>query len=347
MKVLYISQSKLENSVNSVYIKGLEQNDVEIVKFYSSKKGIRAYIEAYSFLRKEQKWSDVIIIGYDSPGFVVVAKLFSDKKIVYNALCSVYERLIVSRNLASRVSFRAFSYWLLDFLAVHFADLVMLETNHQIEYFKKLFLVSGKNLFRAWTGVDEDKFYYADVVKNNVFTAVFRGALMPEAGADWVVRAAKILEDQPIEFIMVSNGMELQKITNLIEELKPRNLKFITNLLSQDDLRILVQKSHISIGQLSNHDRLNRTIPHKCYESLAMRLPYLTANNKGVMELLTDKETCLTCNPADPESLVQKIIWAKNNPDALNKIAENGYRLFKTKLTPKILAAELMDKILI
>ncbi len=108
-----------------------------------------------------------------------------------------------------------------------------------------------------------------------------------------------------------------------------------------------MQTAHISLGQLSSHDRLKRTIPHKCYESLAMGLPYLTASSEGVRELLVPGETCLVCNPADAKSLAEKILWAKENPDALNKIAENGYRLFQNKLTSKILAAELMNKIFV
>ena len=346
MRVLYISQSKLENSVNSVYIKGLEKNDVEIIKFHSSQKGIRQYIDMLVFLNKKRHGIDVVMVGYDSPGFVIVSALVLGKKVVYNALCSVYERLIVSRNLASRFSVKAFGYWLLDFFAVHSADLVMLETNNQIDYIKKLFFVSDKKLVRAWTGVDEDKFYYNPIVKkNDVFTVVFRGALMPEAGADVVVRAAKILENQSIKFIMVSNGGELKKITDLIEELKPKNLKFITDFLSQEDLLLLVQQLHISLGQLSDHDRLKRTIPHKAYESLAMKLPYLTASNPGILELLTPDETCLTCNSADAESLAEKILWAKNHPQEIEMIVENGYQLYQTKLKSDILARELLDRI--
>jgi len=34
---------------------------------------------------------------------------------------------------------------------------------------------------------------------------------------------------------------------------------------------------------------------------------------------------------------------AKNNPELKDKIAENGYQLFKQKLTPKVLGKELKE----
>ncbi len=346
MKILYLSQSKLENSVNAVYIKGLEQNGVRVIGFQVSKKWIGGCFEAVKFLKKQGKDADAVIVGYDSPSLIIVSALISGKKVIYNALCSVYERLIVSRNLAPKFSLRSFYYWLLDFLATHSAELVMVETSRQADYFKKLFKVTGRKLFIARTSVDGDIFYHNPAVsKFSTFTVLFRGALMPESGAEYVVRAAKLLEKENVDFIMISNGMLLEKILNLISELKPSNLKLITDFIPNEKLVEFMNKSHLSLGQLSNHERLNRTIPHKCYESLAMRLPYLTASNKGVLELLKDGETCITCEPADADSLAKKILWAKANPDKLNEIAGNGYELYTSSLTPKVLAGHLLDKI--
>ena len=169
--------------------------------------------------------------------------------------------------------------------------------------------------------------------------------MLPEAGAEYAVRAAKILEKEDIKVVMHANDQELPKIKKLIDELRPANFQLITEFLSDIDLRNLMQKCHLSLGQLSGHPRLQRTIPHKAYESLALRLPYLTADNKGVMELLKPGENCLVCRPADPQSLAEQILWAKAHPYELEQIAENGYRLYQEKLTAKTLAGELLKVI--
>lgn len=286
------------------------------------------------------------MVGYDSPQLVIFCRLFTRKKIIYNALCSVYERLIVSRALTRSFSPRAIYYWLIDFLAVNLANLVMVETDSQVDYFRKLFWAKQKKLFRAWTGVDEDIFYYNRYIKKPpIFTVIFRGQFLPESGVEYVVQAAKILENESINFIIHGGGQNINKIKKLIEELRPKNIKLMTDLLSAEELRILMQKCHLSLGQLSNHSRLERTIPHKCYESLAMRLPYLTAVNKGILELLKGGETCITCEPENAESLAEKILWAKDHPQELERISEKGHLLYKDKLSPRILAKKLLAHI--
>ena len=345
--VFYISFSKLEYSVNAVYIMGLEQNNVPVCKVHVNKRRFVDYFRALGEYWSNRKNIGFIIIGYDSPQLATLMRPFSRKKIVYNALCSVYERYVVSRAIVPRISIKSFYYWLIDFLGAHASDLVMLETNEQIKYFSRLFGVSEKKCFRAWTGVDESRFFYnPNILRPEIFTVIFRGGLLPESGAEYAVRAAKILEkEKGLQFIMHANDQELPKIQRLVQELRPANLRLITSFLSDEDLRTLMQKSHLSLGQLSSHPRLTRTIPHKAYESLVLRLPYLTANNRGIMELLEPGETCIVCNPADPESLAKQIMWAKNHPQELEKIAENGYRLYKEKLTSKILAGQLLQEV--
>lgn len=345
-RIFYISFSHLEYSVNVVYLQGLEQNGVALHKLRLVKGKIREYGRILKEYWRNRKDFDLIMVGYDSPLLVIWARLISQKKIVYNALCSAYERLIVSRAVASQFSLKSFYYWLTDFLAVHLADLVMLESNEQIDYFHRFFWVSKKKCIRAWTGVDEDKFVYdPTVAKPSVFTVMFRGGLLPESGAEYVIQAAKILEGENLKIVMHANDQELPKIKKLIEKLKPNNFELITDFLSDQDLKTFMQKSHLSLGQLSDHPRLRRTIPHKAYESLALGLPYLTAGNKGILELLKPGETCLVCHPADPVSLAEQIKWAQKHPIELAEIGKNGRRLYQEKLTAKVLADDLLKSI--
>ena len=168
---------------------------------------------------------------------------------------------------------------------------------------------------------------------------------MPEAGVEYVIKAAKILEGKNIKFIVIGGGILLEKTKELINELKPANLELVTDFMPREKLRETMQKCHLSLGQLSDHDRLSRTIPHKAYESLAMKLPYLTASNAGILELLKSGETCITCEPANAESLAEKIIWAKDNLQELERIAGNGYKLYCNQLVSHVLAKNLLDRI--
>lgn len=345
-KILYISRTRLDYSLNAVYLKGLRQNGVGVLSFQLPTGGIRGYLKALDFVRNNKKNTDALVVGYDSSVLAIFLRPFYGKKMIYSAALPIYERLITSRNLAGRRSLKGIYYWLIDFLAYHLADLTMIETNKQIEYIGKFYHVPKDKFVRAWVGVDEDNFFYQpNFQKFPTFTVLFRGALMPEAGAEYLVKAAKILENENINFVMLSGGMLVDKIKKLVQEVGPKNLELKTRLLPYEELRNVMQKCHLSLGQLSDHQRLRRTVPHKAFESLALKLPYLTASNTGILELLKDGETCITCKPADAKSLADKILWAKNNYEAAEKIAENGYKFYKNELTPVILVKKLIDSI--
>ena len=345
-KIIYISRTRLDHSLNSARIKELNKNGVEVIGFYVKSGGIRGLVKTASFCLHNSNNIDAVMVGFGSPVLVIFSRLFYHKRIVYNAVLTVYERMIISRGLTPKFSVKAIYYWFTDFMAVHFADLIMVESNQQADYFKKMFKVSGKKLYRNWIGVEEDRFFYDPLIKKlPVFTVLFRGLFVPESGVEYAIKAAKILEKKEVNFVIVGSGHCMPVVQKLISELKPSNLKIITDTLPQDHLNELMQSSHLSLGQLSNHERLSRTIPHKAYESLAIKLPYLTAFNTGILELLTPDETCLTCNPADAKSLAEKILWAKNNYPLVDKIAQNGYQLYQNKLRSHILVKNLLDRI--
>lgn len=344
MRIAYFTISSPSSSVNGIYIRGLRQNGVTVDVYPVKKKSPRQWLRFLNIASKQKP--DIYMVGYGSPGLVIFLRVCGKHPIIYNALCSVYERLIVSRGLASRFSAKALYYWLLDFLSFNFSNLVMLETDSQINYCHKFFLVSRRKCLRTWIGADNDRFFYdPEIKKPAIFTVLFRGMFLPESGVEYAIRAAKILENQSIQFVIVGNGRGIDKTKELLHELKPENVKLITEFLSNSELVQLMQGCDLSLGQLSDHPRLNRTIPHKAYESLVMRLPYLTAASRGILELLKPNKTCLTHKPANADSLAEMILWAKNHPQELAKIAQNGYQLFIQSLTPFKLAGQILPRL--
>ncbi|OGY51288.1 MAG: hypothetical protein A3J59_02350 [Candidatus Buchananbacteria bacterium RIFCSPHIGHO2_02_FULL_56_16] len=346
MKILYVGFNELYHTADKVYLHGLHSNGVDVIECFLVERGVKRYTRLLRCFLQHRRSVDWFVVGYASPQAVVFLRLLTFKKIIYNAVSSEYERMVVSRGLAKPFSLKGFYYWLLDFQASHCASLLMLESQHQIDYFRSLFKISAKKCFLAWTGVDGRIFYFDEkVAKFSQFTVIFRGRLLPESGAEVVVRAAKKLEGQGVKFLMVANGFWLKKIQALIDELKPANLTFYTEHLDDGELRLLMQQSNVSLGQLSNHPRLERTVPHKAYESLALKLPYLTGRNPAIMELLKEGETCLACNPADADDLAKKISWAKDHPTESAVIAQRGYELYRSTLTAQALASRLFKKV--
>jgi len=346
MKILYLSFTNTRYSSNATHIGGLRKCGVEVVTYFPPAQNWRKYPQIARFYFQNRKGAGFLIVGNDCPKLVIFLKIISRRPIIYNALCSVYERLIVSRVLTGRRSFKAFYYWLLDFFASHLSNLVMLESGYQIEYFSQLFLLKKTKCFLAWTGTDEELFFFdPQVEKTRDFMVIFRGRLLPEAGAEVAVEAAKILEPAGVKVLMYASGIGLPRIQSLIKKLQPSNLELVTDFLPIEQIREVMQSAHLSLGQLSAHPRLSRTVPHKAYESLVLKTAYLTARNEGVLELLRENGTCLAFNPGDARDLADKILWAKGHPVELARIANNAYELYQSHLTEKHLANRLLERL--
>jgi glycosyltransferase involved in cell wall biosynthesis len=214
-----------------------------------------------------------------------------------------------------------------------------------------------------YLGVDESKFFRdnsENPQKSNIvgtpqpvqtssdkrnFRVLFRGRITREAGAEHVVKAAKILEGKGVDFLIIGFGWgdAMARFDSAMTELKPNNVTYINKLVPIDDLRRMMSGCDVSLGQLSDNVRLTRTIPHKAYESMAMKLPYITARAEGIMEILTDRKNCLLTKPADPEDLADKILLLKNNPELANQLALNAFELFHEKFESKKIVAPILQ----
>lgn len=348
MRFCYINTTPTSPPRDAVYLRGLEENGCQILYCDSDSPGFFRKIR--QIIKKHQRVQnnyEILWVGYSAHLLVPLAKLISRKKIVFNALGSLYEGLIISRRQAALYSFEAAYCWLVDFLAFHCASVSLVESQTQKEWLMKKFFLPGKKLLVAWTGVDDNQFFNEPTVaKPAVFTVLFRGGFLPESGIEYALEAAKILKDEDIQFRVLGRGQMENRVKEIVASFDSKNIKWISQKLEQNELRHLMQECHLSLGQLSDHDRLNRTIPHKAFESMVMRIPYLTARNKAVLELFTENETCFCCNPADSRDLAQKILWIKNNYQEAQKVAENAYRLYRERLTPKTLAKQIMDALI-
>ena len=334
MKICYIS-FKLDNPRDQITLRGFQEMGVDVREL-----GFNGYFNLLKVFRKIEPEIDLVMLGYASSVLIIFLRFFTRKRIIYNALATFYDSMVVSRGK------NLIRYWLIDFLAFNFADKVFLECQAQKDLVVRVFKINPKKISVHFVGTDDREFYFDPSIKKlQQFTVVFRGMFLAEAGADTVVRAAKELEQKDILVRIIGRGLLLKEIEKLANDLKPKNLELITTRLPIGELRQKMMECHLSLGQLANHPRVHTTIPHKVFESMAMRLPYLTGENKGVMEIITENETCFTVPPGDYKALANKISELRDDVERLDKVAENALKLYQREFTPKILAQKIIEEL--
>ncbi len=347
MRICYINITKKIPPRDAVYLKGLEKNGCEILYCNDNSNGF--FKKIWQILKKHSQIKnnyDILWVGYTAHTLVPIARLMTSKKVVFNALGSLYEGKIISRNQAQKFSIKSTYYWLVDFLAFHSASISLVESDKQKIWLEKKFYIRSEKLMTALTGADDSIFLnQSPQNKLPTFCVLFRGGFLPESGVEYAARATKILQNENIKFRIIGNGMMANEVKTILGSFDSKKVEWITENLEQSDLTKMMRECHLSLGQLSDHDRLLRTIPHKAFESIAMKIPYLTARNPGVLEILEENKTCACCNPADPQDLADKILLIKNNYGRYQEISENAYKLYVREMSSEVLAKKVLERI--
>lgn len=344
IRILYFGCYSLNNQRNSILIRGLRENGVEVLGCNDhSKLLLLKYTRLFfKFLKYIGKF-DVMVVGFSGQEMMPLAKFLTRKPIIFDVFTSHYMGYILDRKYFSPDSFRAKYYRFLDRWSCRLADVIILDTQAHIDYFVKEFSLNPAKFRKIWLGANSGLFYPRTAAeKKRNFSVIFWGNFIPLQGIEYIVRAAKILEGKDMIFYLIgAKGQTFEKNKELAEELGLKNVVF-TGRLSDEEMNRKIAEADICLGAFSGSIKADVTIQNKIFEAMASEKAVITTRTSAIQELLTDGTNCLLCNKTDSEDLADKISVLKNNPVLRDQIARNAYKLFVEKLTEKKLGRELL-----
>ena len=286
---------------------------------------------------------EAMIVGY--PGHIMApfAKIISRKIVIADLLGSFKDAQIHSHNSGA---FRRLKDSIIDWMAVKFSDTVLLESEAQRDFFIKRY-GNLKKFKVLYTGVEESVFCQNGISRKEGSSKIilFRGRLTPESGIFHILKSAELLKERKdIIFRIVGFHYQLgQQVKDIIKEKKLANVELVYDYLSDNALFEKMKDASISLGQFESSPRLDRTIPHKVFESMIMKIPLITAHSPAVGELLKDGEDCIFVRRADPAHLAEKISFLADNPEIRKKLADNARFVYDKKCSTEVLTAKLFD----
>ncbi len=336
MTVCYFGIYNPSYSRNHVIIKGLKKRGVKVVECRTQLKGIKKYFALIKKHRLVRGQYQTMIVGFPGYQSVILAKMLTRKKIIFDAFTSFYEATVLDRKASSKYSFRAIYSWALDWLSCRLADKVLLDTESHIRYFIKEFGLRRNKFIRVFVGSDDDLFGLAKRREKNNFLVHFHGSYIPLQGVEYVIEAARLLKKEAIEFNIIG--------TNIKKKYGDLDLPKV-NFLDDVPYRLLgeyIFQANIGLGIFGGTAKAKRVIPNKAYEVLASGVALITGCSEAAKELLIDRENVLFCRLADGKDLARKIAELKNHSALRQKIAHQGQLLFRKRLTPQ----KVVNKIL-
>jgi len=336
MQIIFITIGPEGYSRSWNYFKGLQDLISNVQVIHLNPKGLwRQIIQ----LRKTQSKKSIYIIMSPSQYLTPLVWGLLSKKIILDAGWSLYEGTKISRGIRG---IQAIKCYLIDLIASQLAQRVILESNAQISFYCKKFILKKSKCVSIYTGVNEknfspdSKFQLPSDIFNNSNIVLFRGNYNNEGGLKVLAQATKILEQQKITFWVFAPGMppELEFSKNTLVD---------KNYYPSSTIAKIQSACSISLGQLAKHERLNRTIPHKAFEAAFLGKAYLTGRNQGILEIFTEDKEISCFNPGDSKDLANKILELFKEPGLLKNLGLN----MKVKYNEVASQTRLSNKLLI
>ncbi len=291
----------------------------------------------YSY-RKELNQAHSIVVM--SPCHIVtpIAKFLVRKPIVLDAGWPLLDGLI-SRGIWNSNILKFPGIAALDFISFHCADIILVESSIQIKRLRMYFRVSPKRIRVLFTGITESIFETPSVktklineieerAKNLNFplTVVFRGKVNRESGISNIIESAKLLEEKVLFiFVLGEENARLSSESNRI----------VVSGITVNEMKQIYEFADVAIGQVSEHTRLNYTIPHKAFEAGFFAKPYITTNSRGIRELY-GPDSAVLMNQISANSLASEILRFMK-PSTRIRLGASIHASYQEKASQKVI----------
>jgi glycosyltransferase involved in cell wall biosynthesis len=273
----------------------------------------------------------------------ILAKL-TGKKLVFDMFYSMYDTYVFDRQSTKPDSFRAKTYYWIDKLSTILADKIITDTKSSAIYYKKLFKINPQKLQHIYLGA-EKIFKRKRHQKRQKLIIEFHGMFTRLTGAEYFIEAAKKLEhSKNLEFWLIGGSVVYKEPFQYINRLKPENLIYFPQM-SVKDLGAHISQADISIGHLGTTKKARVVITNKTFHSLASGTMQIAIDSPANRELLIHYKNALLVKAGHTNDLVDKIKLIAKNKNLREHIANEGYLLYKNKLTNEAIGKTLKKEL--
>lgn len=196
-----------------------------------------------------------------------------------------------------------------------------------------------------WPREKNEEFIKKLGLKKDSFKIVHFGSLGLANGAQTIIESTKLLNNnEDVEFLFVGGGSTEKSLIEEVEKYNLKNVKFLGKF-PMKDVSEIVNFSDVSMISFLDLPILYTNSPNKLFDSLSAGKPIIV-NSAGWTKDIAEKYNCgYYVNPNEPQELVDKVLYLKNNPGLVNEMGNNSRKLAETVYDKSILCKQFVEVI--
>jgi glycosyltransferase involved in cell wall biosynthesis len=362
--VAYFGTYEPDYPRNAVLIAGLREHGVEVFEFRAALPRMTAaemaggrgaarlaagVVAAHAQLLAKHRGDlavDAVIVGYPGHFLVPFGRLlaaFRHARLVFDPLVSLLDTFAGDRALVRSGGAKAAAVRAIDEVAFRLPRLVLADTWAHAAYYQEAFGLSRDHLAVVPVGAlpepraDGSARTPAD---GEPLTVLQYGKWSPLHGADVVLEAAELLQDDPFRFVLIGEGQLSAELRGVVAARGLINVEWLGEQPAAE-LRAHTLAADVCLGVFGGSAKAARVVPNKVFDALACGRPVVTADSDGAREWLSDGETALL-TPAGDAAALAAVLRRLLDKRERARLGEGALGLYRRAFTPSAVAAELL-----
>jgi len=329
---------------------GLHENGFLLKYCQTDVRGFLAkYRDLYRTWKKISHDVDALYVVFMGYYFIPLAWYCARRKkipIILDALVSQYDTEVIDRKRVVKYSPRAWFLWGVDFISCFVADAIVVDTFANKNFFAEKFFVNKKKIIVVPVGCRSDIFkpLLKDEEESEKFIVEFHGSFIPLQGIEYIMEAARILQDkrENVHFVIIGKGQTFEKIFKISQLFHLTNVEFFDRMPLKK-IADIISRSHLCLGIFGTTKKALRVIPHKVYDCLSSGKPVITERSPAILERLHDRKDIYMVEPGNGRDLAEKILELKNDPQLRFYLAKKAREISQSIFSPQIIVKDLVD----
>jgi glycosyltransferase involved in cell wall biosynthesis len=372
LRVCYFGAYRAEYARNRNLIKALQRNGVEVIECHARLwHGVEDRVQAVTGAwRNPRFWGrvvrtywqllhtywrtvdeyDVLVVGYPGQFDVFLARLLSwwrGKPLMWDVLMSIY-LVAVERGLDEQAGFVVNLLRRIEWLACRLPDRLLLDTEAYVAWFHRTHNIAPERFRLIPLGANSD-IYRPPVAPSATvedgFCVLYYGSFIPNHGAQWIVKAAALLQASDIRFELIGDGPDRAAVESWARQAGLMNVTFI-DWLEPGALVTRIASADLCLGSFGTTPQSLMTVHNKLYEAMALGKPVLTGDGPAVRQTFTHGEEIYLCPRADASGLATAIRTLRGDPALRYRLARQGQARFAAEFTLEQLGARFKQHLL-
>lgn len=250
--------------------------------------------------------------------------------IVWDAFLSLYDTAVIDRRLVKPGSLAARTLFAIEGAAIRAAAVILLDTATHAEYFTRLHPAAAGKTKSVPVGA-EAAFFAQPLVRPRAaaqpFTVLFYGQFIPLHGAETIVEAARLTQSEEIEWRIIGDGQEAQKITEDLRARPVRRLRW-ERWVPYADLPARIAQADLCLGIFGAGEKPAAVIPNKIFQAAAMGKAFVTRDSAAIREFFSPQEEGVyLVPPRDPSALADAVLKARADGADRGRAYHAGFAL--------------------